>query len=105
MNNTPFLKEKFHFDGMYLNYGTGSYTKDARFVARFKYSKRDKASFVKFLIANFTVEEYFNALKDEAPLNVLKAKGWVSPTEAKARANSLVDSSDPRLSPRKRQLS
>ena len=44
MNNTPFLKEKFHFDGMYLVYGTGMYSTDNRFVARFKYSKRDKAS-------------------------------------------------------------
>ena len=86
MNNTPFLKEKFHFDGMYLNYGTGYYR--ARFVARFKYNKRDKASFVKFLIANFTVEEYFNALKNEAPATVLESKGWISPTHAKMRVLS-----------------
>ena len=35
-NNTSFIKDLFHFDGMYLNYGSGQYTKDARFVARFK---------------------------------------------------------------------
>ena len=83
-NNTPFIKNLFHFDGMYLNYGSGQYTKDARFVARFKYNKRDRSSFVKFLIANFTVDEYFSALKIYAPSRILTAKGWISPTVAKS---------------------
>ena len=80
MNKTPFLKEKFHYDGTYLVYGTGMYSTDRRFVARFKYDKRDKASFVKFLIANFTVEEYFTRLRlnNEAPATVLESKGWIS---------------------------
>ena len=87
-NNTSFIKDLFHFDGMYLNYGSGQYTKDARFVARFKYNKRDRASFVKFLIANFTVDEYFSALKIDAPARILRSKGWVSPTVTKSLSRS-----------------
>ena len=87
IKNTSFNKENFHFDGMYLVYGPYMYSKESRFVARFKYSRRDKASFIKFLIANFTVEEYFSALeKQHAPTEILKAKGWVSPTFLKAQA-------------------
>ena len=87
IKNASFNKENFHFDGMYLVYGPYMYSKDSRFVARFKYSRRDKASFIKFLIANFTVEEYFGALeKQHAPTEILKAKGWVSPTVLKAKA-------------------
>ena len=86
-NNTRFFKEHFHFDGLYLVYGLGQYTKDRRIVARFKYSKRDKASFIKFLIANFTVEEYFDAMaNDMSPGAILESKGWVSPTVKKMRA-------------------
>ena len=85
-NSTRFFKENFPFDGLYLVYGLGQYTKDRRIVARFKYSRRDKASFIKFLIANFTVEEYFNAMDDMAPGAILESKGWVSPTVKKMRA-------------------
>lgn len=84
--HTRFNKDLFHFDGMYLVYGSGQYTKDARFIARFKYTKRDKASFIKFLIANFTVEEYLagmDALK--TPYEVLRSKGWESPTAKESR--------------------
>ena len=87
IKNTPFNKENFHFDGMYLVYGPYMYSKESKFVARFKYSRRDKASFIKFLIANFTVEEYFGALeKLHAPAKILESKGWVSPTVLKAKA-------------------
>jgi len=85
-NNTRFSKENFHFDGMYLVYGSGQYPKQYRFVARFKHCKRDRASFVKFLIANFTVEEYFNAMSDTTPVVILESKGWVSPTIKKMKA-------------------
>ena len=61
-NNTSFIKDLFHFDGMYLNYGSGQYTKDARFV----------------------VDEYFSALKIDAPARILRSKGWVSPTVTKS---------------------
>lgn len=81
MNGTPFVKENFYWDGMYLSY----YDPKIRFVARFKYNRRDRASFQKFLIANFSVQEYFDALlKSQAPAQILKAKGWVSPTMKRA---------------------
>ena len=100
-NSTRFFKENFHFDGLYLVYGLGQYTKDRRIVARFKYSRRDKASFIKFLIANFTIEEYFNAMDDMAPGTILESKGWVSPTVKKMRAlrddQALANLGDPRI--------
>ncbi len=74
---TKFEKSEFSYDGMYLKY-------KGQFVARFKYAhaKRRKPSFLKFLIANFTVEEYF-AERDagKAPLIILMDKGyreWIS---------------------------
>lgn len=82
MNNTRFVKENFRWDGMYLNYVTDA-KKNAwgEFVARFKYCRRDRVSFQKFLTANFTVEEYFTARKNGGtPVGILKAKGWISPT-------------------------
>jgi 2-phosphoglycerate kinase len=83
---TRFNKSLFHFDGMYLVYGPGQYAKESRFIARFKYTKRDKSSFIKFLIANFTVEEYLSRMDAfQTPYSVLSAKGWVSPTQKKNR--------------------
>lgn len=77
---TKFVKEQFNYDGMYLTYG-----EDRKFVARFKYAKDGKASFMSFLIKNFSVEEYF-VLRDagEAPLTILEAKGYLSPGVKKA---------------------
>jgi hypothetical protein len=79
-----FIKQNFHFDGEYLVYGPAMYSKDSRFVARFKRNKRDRSSFTKFLMQNFTVDEYFSALKIYAPSRILTAKGWISPTVAKS---------------------
>ena len=79
MNHTPFLKENFRWDGMYLTYimsSFGEYT----FIARFKRNTRDRASFTKFLIKNFTMKEYFDLLRTSTPEAILKSKGWVSPT-------------------------
>ena len=99
---TQFKKEEFTWDGEYLMYrGAWEGAKmmmdvdpDAHpswagklkpaFVARFKYNKRDKASFLKFLIANFTCEEYFNYMekyKQElvGPAEVLASKGYIPP--------------------------
>lgn len=51
-----------------------------KFVARFKYAKNGRASFITFLIKNFTVEEYFARLAaGEAPLAVLESKGYLLP--------------------------
>jgi hypothetical protein len=73
-----FVKEKFQDDGMYVNY-------EGKFVARFKYARGGKASFIKFLIKNFTVEEYFGALDlGKAPLQIVEAKGYMLPHIKKA---------------------
>jgi len=71
---TQFNKASFNFDGLVLTYA-------GRFVARFKYAKRDRAAFQAFLIKNFTVEEYFAALDaDVAPQQILEDKGYLSTT-------------------------
>ena len=72
---------KFSKDGFsgteYVNYTTGGVSK---FVARFKYVRSTKASFIAFLTKNFTVEEYFGRLeKSESPLEILQSKGYIQP--------------------------
>lgn len=67
-----FIKEEFSrsSDREWLSY-------NGKFVARFKYNKKS-ADFVKFLIENFTQEEYFGRLANkEAPLDILMSKGFV----------------------------
>jgi len=102
---TQFKKENFTFDGEYLMYN-GDFAgakmmmevhPDAHaswegklkpeFVARFKYNKRDRASFTKFLIANFTCEEYFFLMKsfNLAPMEVLRGKGYETARERTAQ--------------------
>lgn len=88
-----FIKENFHFDSEYLVYGPHMYGKDTRFVARFKRNKRDRSSFIKFLMQNFTVEDYFSALEAGAtPAGILRTRGWVSPTIQKFRDAGLLPS-------------
>lgn len=68
---TKFTKDRFTFDGMYLKY-------DGQFVARFKHrGPVTKTKFVKTLIKNYTVEEYFSKLNvlKEAPLDILRNDG------------------------------
>lgn len=74
---TKFDKSRFDFHGGYLHYTTQE--GERKFVARFKHVKGDRAGFTKFLIANFSVEEYFRALEIEkkSPLPILEAKGYV----------------------------
>lgn len=67
---TTFVKQNFNFDGMYLTY-------QGEFVARFK--RGGMASFRNFLVKNFSVNEYFNAMLEESPLTILESKGYVSP--------------------------
>lgn len=84
---TSFVKENFHFFGDCLSYVVDPSEYRGKFVARFKYRKGGLASFKKFLIANFTVEEYFARLDErEAPLTILRSKGYVDPSLAKFRA-------------------
>jgi len=65
---TKFDKSKFT--------GTEYAMYDGVFVARFK--RGGRADFLKFLIANYTVEEYFQHLETLPPLKVLELKGYVS---------------------------
>jgi hypothetical protein len=85
---TQFTQDDFdmgHGSERYVTYGP-----TRRFVARFKYSRPGENSrdFVKFLIANFTVEEYFEIVDTQrmAPAEALRTKGYVSPNERSARA-------------------
>lgn len=67
--------DKSLFDGTeYVVYG-----QDRKFVARFKYNKRERTAFVNFLVKNFTVQEYFTRLESgEAPLRIIESKGYLS---------------------------
>ena len=66
---TAFAKKNFKFDGMYLTYG-----EERKFVARFKHKGPiTKAKFLKKLISDFSVEEYFAELEGgKAPLAILR---------------------------------
>ena len=72
-----FDNKDFDFNGTHLIYKDG---RKRRFVARFKHG--GMVAFKNFLRNNFTVDEYFDLLENEglAPLKVLEAKGYVSPT-------------------------
>lgn len=57
------------------------YGPERRFVARFKYARpgANANHFVKFLIKNFTVEEFFGLIDTGmTPAKVLETKGYVS---------------------------
>ena len=71
---------KYGFSGTeYITYYTPDHV-DRKFVARFKYAKGSKASFLTFLTKNFTVDEYFGRLaKGESPLPILQSKGYIQP--------------------------
>ncbi len=83
---TKFVKADFD-----MGYGSERYVRyDNKFVARFKYHRpaANANHFVKFLIANFTVEEYFAALDaGKAPAEILREKGYVSLNMQKAIAH------------------
>jgi hypothetical protein len=71
---TRFDKKLFHHSGEYLYYYDGE---SHKFVARFKHKGPfTKAKFIKELIANHTVEDYFMALvhNRKAPLAILRDK-------------------------------
>jgi len=96
---TKFNRDDFEYSGGYLMYEgdcgdfaqyydnsesthpTRRGTQRSRFIARFKYSGRDKARFLSFLIKNFSVEQYFAAYDAKhSPATILEAKGYVSAT-------------------------
>ena len=77
---STFHQSGFNFDGMYLSYTTVE--GERKFVARFKHG--GMASFRNFLIKHFSIEEYFaKADADMSPLEILAAKGYVTPRTAK----------------------
>lgn len=79
---TKFDKDQFNYFGGYLTYG--QYPERPKFIARFKYSSRDKAGFMSFLVRNFTVEEYLGRIQaGETPVKILESKGYVSATVKK----------------------
>lgn len=66
-------KNFFHYSGGYLTY-------NAKFVARFKYLRNGMGDFKKFLVTNFTPDEYFALLeKRDTPIGILQTKGYVQP--------------------------
>lgn len=74
---TKFIKDSFS-GSEYVNYTMPNGT--SKFVARFKYVRGSKASFLTFLAKNFTVEEYFARLDaGESPLPILQSKGYMQP--------------------------
>jgi hypothetical protein len=74
---TKFTKDSFS-GTEYVNYAMPNGT--SKFVARFKYVRGSKASFLTFLAKNFTVEEYFARLDGgESPLPILQSKGYMQP--------------------------
>jgi hypothetical protein len=90
---TKFVKELFTSHGGYIHY-TGDYEgrpvyeepchptrlgkgKDL-FIARHKY-KKPGVGYINFIIKNFTVEEWVEAVKTNAPLKVMESKGYLLP--------------------------
>lgn len=74
---TKFTKDSFS-GTEYVNYTMPNGT--SKFVARFKYVRGSKASFLTFLAKNFSVEEYFARLDaGESPLPILQSKGYMQP--------------------------
>ena len=75
---TTFIKGNF-YGTEYVDY-TNPVDGTTKFVARFKYVRGTKTSFLTFLTKNFTVEEYFSRLeKGEAPLEIVGSKGFIQP--------------------------
>ena len=67
---TAFVYSKFE--------GSEYVTYEGAFVARFK--RGGRVPFIKFLIANFSTEEYFSRLTaGELPLPILQSKGYIQP--------------------------
>jgi hypothetical protein len=79
MYMTAFTKQNLVVSGDYVFYQPeADWRADRKFVARFKHrGPVTKAKFIKTLINNYSVEEYFNRLagaynpKGEAPLQIL----------------------------------
>ena len=72
---TQFSSENINDHNGWLSYGP-----ERKFVANFAKRGGGKATFVKFLIKNFTVEEYFEMYDaGRAPITIVQTKGYVLP--------------------------
>ena len=86
--NTVMIKENFNFSGGYLEYCEDGYLRGKRhFIARFKYGRKPWKTWVKFLCANFTLEEYVDRINqhgiENTPLSVMESKGFTLPNRSK----------------------
>jgi hypothetical protein len=96
--NTPFTKEIIHKSGQYLF--TSSDVFPDRFIARFKYKGAPitMSAFIKELINNHTMEEYFGILEHEdyskrrAPLQILRDKNpeWYARLKGKEKQKGIL---------------
>lgn len=86
-----FKKENFDYSAGWLTYRADVKSRP-EFVARFKYNKGDKSSFVKFLIQNFTVEEYTDLTVKQhlTPLGALMNKGYIPPSMKNINVESFL---------------
>ena len=92
---TPFEKDLFRWDGMYLHYEgrhglSRNFEEDypnchpsnvgrpqLTFIARFKYGRKPYKTWIKFICKNFTCEEWVTQLKEtHAPLKMMQARGY-----------------------------
>lgn len=72
---TPFNKNRFKWDGMYLMYGTN--LGNQAFIARFKYGSKPYRKWINFLCKNFYIEEYLELAKQTSPRDAIESKGYV----------------------------
>ena len=92
---TPFQKDLFRWDGMYLQYEgrhglTRNYEEDyddchptrvgtpqPTFIARFKYGRKPYKQWINFICKNFTLEEWVaNHGQNKAPYEIMRARGY-----------------------------
>ncbi len=91
---TPFNKDEFTWDGMYLMY-RGRHTESVNmevahpnchpswigkpkpaFIARFKYGSKPWKSWVNCIADNYTVEEYLAETRETSPLEAVQKVGY-----------------------------
>ena len=70
-----FQKSQFQYHGGYLTYGP-----DRKFVARFKRTRvggPKKDDYIRLLTKYYTQENYFERLKNDAPMQILLEDGFI----------------------------
>ena len=74
---TKFNKDTLTISGENIMFFNGE---RCQTIARFKYARSGRSSFVNFLIKNFTVEEYLDRMAaGEAPLKIVESEGFIQP--------------------------